>query len=310
MPVRPDEASERAAEEAPPGRRAGPPPTPPLRPSFRNHYLPARDFENAPGELARYQVELELLSGTPVGPDDELFGRMSLERTRYEFGSGNNGFDPSVTEPFERIDGYVLELGWRRQLSEQWSAQLRVQGELAAASGAHFSDGFSVGASVDFAYASSPSLLWIFGLGAQSRLEEDPLPYPRLGFLYRDQDWSAALYGPNLRIMRRLGESTWLGLTGNFEFQDARLSGSAAVPHGVLRDRLITLGPALSWRPLRNLELRAEAGWSVYHQMQLDGRYGEPGPELDLEGGLSFGLQLEWSPVAPRASRSRPARGI
>lgn len=235
------------------------------------------DFEDDTGKIGVTRAEADFGLTIPVAEHRWLDVEIFYERSWYHF-KDVTGFGAGVSDPWDDAQTLRLTLGYRVGLSARWSYFVGAFLDSSGEDGADFSDSLTYGGLGGVGYRVNDNLELGLGVLVASRLEDDPwvIPLPRL-------DWKL---GEKVRLRvggsRAGGALTWdvsesvtLALEAAYRSREYRLEdGNPAAPEGVMRDRQVPVGLALTWRASPHVWVGARAGfvaWQEYEMLDRDG---------------------------------------
>lgn len=253
------------------------------------------DFEDDTGKIGVTRAEADFGLAIPVAEHRWLDVGIFYERSWYHF-KDVTGFGAGVTDPWDDAQTLRLTLGYRVGLGATWSYFLAAFLDSSGEDGADFSDSLTYGGLGGLGYRVNDNLELGLGVLVASRLEDDPwvIPLPRL-------DWKL---GEKVRL--RLGGSraggalTWdvsesvtVGLEAAYRSREYRLEDdNAAAPEGVVRDRQVPVGLALTWRASPHVWVGARAGFVAWQEYELLDRDGARVVEKEADATPYVGASL------------------
>jgi hypothetical protein len=217
------------------------------------------------------------------------------EITHYAF-DGAAGIAPGRNDPWDDLHRATLgaSVDWRRG---DWSLFARLGGTWAGESGGPFGGAMTAQGFGGARWRFRDDLSFTFGLLGLSRLEDDPIVVPIVGFDWRISDRLRLFTpGPGVALVAKLGGGLEGTVRAEWETRDYRLDGGRpGLREAVVRDDRVPVALELATRrgPLR---LALRAGATVHQEFEIDDRTGDritrretdPAPFLGLSGSLRF----------------------
>jgi len=225
--------------------------------------------------LDKAHVHASLGSGLPPLGGVLLTGSVEVAYTRYRF----DEFDALGAEWREPIrDATIARLGPGVVWPILDELTLIVSGGFgfAVGDGASLDQAFTYGAVSVLAWRVTDTLSLAAVLIASSRLDDDPLILPVVGFDWRPTErWRFELTGdvagPTLRGRYRLADQWWASLGGRWESNVYRIESGATGP-ATFRDEQLTALAGVTWTPSHDLALGLRAGAALADTIIVDDR--------------------------------------
>lgn len=217
----------------------------------------------------------------------------------YDFNSYD--FSPKGAYTWEDIHTFGLISLLKYSLDRQKHVYAGGVFRLAAEDGADFGDAVGGGGIAGFLYVHSPRLIYGFGLGVLSQLEDDTvvMPFPTLDWRF-GEGWKlaagfselAASFGLGLELSRQLGEA-W-NLAGGVLLQGHRfrLDDKGPNPDGVGEVSSVPLYAQLTWSPRPAVQIEAVAGGAMAGEMRVEDKRGRKIGDDDYDPSLMLGLRM------------------
>jgi len=160
------------------------------------------DFVHDDGgrDLSYQSTKLGFRWMQPLDFESSFVASIGFKTVEYDFG----GEAPALWGDVETISGALL---YEREISEIWSLLSVGFAEVAYETGASAGDGLTWGVAVGGKYVSSDRFQWVLGVAFVSRLEDNDLVFPLLGFEWQVSD--------RLQISSLLGLSATYDLSGD-----------------------------------------------------------------------------------------------
>ena len=138
-------------------------------------------------------------------------------------------------------------------------------------------------------YAFTDRLAGRLGVGAFTKLEDDPIVLPVIGVEWKPSDrWDVNVGIPETGMKYHATDEVDFFLRGAFEFNDYRLSGDGVLDGTVFRDDGIGFAVGATWRPRVAVELDVGVGATFNRSVTVDDRQGDVLFDEDLGAG-AFG---------------------
>ncbi|MFU8828599.1 MAG: hypothetical protein ACNA8P_04095 [Phycisphaerales bacterium] len=245
-------------------------------------YLSRSDVDDTSGGVSVVRAGADFSMRHAVSSKFQLLGHLRHEISDYDFNRPGGLFPGAVDtqDPFDEVHETRASLGFLYALDEQWS--LFGTGVLRAGfeGGARFEDSLTGGGFGGFGYAFTEEFSMQFGLGVLTRLEDDPLVIPIVGFRWQITDTlRAESEGIAGRLSWAATDDFTLSAFARYSTRDYRLDRSNDfLPGGVLRDDRLVLGAGATWTPSPAVQVSAEVGASVWQRFRF---YDEAGNELN-----------------------------
>jgi hypothetical protein len=265
----------------------------PVSVTVRGVDLGAADFERG-GQVSMKECELGL--EIPLCPTTGTLGRLSFRTGVVDVDTpGAVGrvaemeLDPLLTTSV----GYFLTVPGAGGWSRFFRGGIMASGE----SGAKTEDSLLYNGMGGAEYTISKNLSLQMGLLGTTRLEENPLVLPLVGFRWRPAPgWMVATEGPGLTISGPVRRDLKFTLNAGWMTRAWRLDADAPAPAGVLETEAIRLETGLRWKPGHAWQFEARVGWEpsrTYRLLDDDGHdsgivTSESAPLADLSATYRF----------------------
>jgi len=261
-------------------------------------YFVASDVDDTAGEVDITRAGAGLSFRRTVNDRLALTGSFRHEGSDYDFRDAA-GLFPGSTDPespFDNVHESRLSLGVAYQVDEAWS--LFATGFVGSGyeSGADLGDGLFGGVLAGFGYTFSEAFTLRLGVGVRTRIEDDALVLPLIGFRWQiNESLRLESEGIALRLLWQTCDELELGLFARYSTRDYRTDeDNTFLPDGVFRDDRVTIGGSASWSPSPAFTLRLEAGASVWQEFTFLNSSGdelnstETDPQFMVAGRLEF----------------------
>lgn len=278
--------------------------TPPSPPSTTfslevlGQFLDGADVEGTAGDVEIARAGAVLRFQHSLSETLTLSGSLRHEWSDYDFEQASGLFAgaSNAESPFDSVNESGLVLGLSSQIDEQWS--LFASGIVGAGyeAGADFGDSVFGGGFAGFGYRFTDQFSLTLGVGVLSRLEDDALVIPLIGFRWQiNEELRLESEGISTRLVWEAAEDLELNAFGRFSSRDYRMDDSNAyLPGGAFSDNRIVVGAGASWRIAEQLSLKLEAGASVWQEYKFFNASGnevsarETDPQLMVRAGFEF----------------------
>lgn len=287
------ETQENDAEIAPP---------PPARTTFSfeglGQFLDGADVDGTAGDVDITRLGATLGFRHSLSDSTMLTGSLRHEWSDYDFEQASGLFAgaSNAESPFDSLHESGLTVGLSAQLDEQWS--LFANGIVGAGYevGADFGDSIVGGGFAGFGYRFTDNFSLTLGVGALTRLEDDALVIPLVGFRWQiNDDLRLESEGISTRLVWDANDGLELSAFGRYSSRAYRMDdGNAYLPGGSFSDNRIVVGAGASWQVGEQLRLKLEAGASVWQEYRFFNESGnelstrESDPQLMIQAGLEF----------------------
>lgn len=262
-------------------------------------YVAPSDLREGRAKLGVGRAGIKVGANRFLGPV-KLSLSAGFERSRYDFlepGDLPLDFSPGRDEPFDDLSTFRLQLGAISFLSRSWSAQLFVSARAGFETDAEIEQSVSLALFVSMGYSFSREFTLTFGIGALTRIEEDPLVIPALGFRWTPTEWlTISVLGPQLSVITKLDPAWSLSFSLGFDNRQFRLDDrrSALAKH-VLEDQRVSTQVEANWTPVEWLTLGATLGVALYQELRIRDSKGRSVETLRGDPAPFVGLRIEFT---------------
>lgn len=251
------------------------------------------EVAGGPLEVRTSRYAFDLDARISLAPRWILLPGFGVERSVYHLDGLSDAISGARDSDVDALEEVSVRLG----VLHPYSGNLAFYGNLSASWsgewGAGLDDGLRVGAVFGVRWALTERWAIRFGMGAFTRIEEDPLVLPALGVEGRlSEDWRLALGFPETRLSYRASEDIEVFLAGRFDFKDYRLDASGPLHRAVLRDDAVGVEVGARFDLSRDAEIEVALGRTVYRTLTIDDRRGKEIFEETLDGGFYLALSL------------------
>lgn len=231
-----------------------------------------------------------------VNPDFRLIFGVGGEVSVYDWDDGE-AVMPGGSEPFEDVYSANTLVAGRLTVSGPWAV---IVGGLARAQGesdADFGDSVTWGGFVAAGYNFSREAWIDFGVGAFTRLDDDPLVIPYLNLRYPiSERVRLEVGGLDAAIVAEMSDTVEVALRGRVEYRDFRLNDSRpAWSDGIVRDLRVPIGLEVAWKPIGGLTLALEGGAAVYQEYEFLDDDGDHLSDVETEPAPYIGFRIEYT---------------
>jgi len=240
-----------------------------VRPRFE--YAFESSLDDSPTDVSVARTGLIVDFGIPVSDRFKLSMNTDFEASWYSFDS-----EPSAglfADPFNDVYRFRVSPGFFYAINQQWGVIGGAIVEFAGESDADIGDSATYGGYAGARYAFNEDFAMTAGLQAKTRIEDDMLFLPILGFEWRvTPRVTLATSGPGigLRLTTMLNEEWSFSLGASWEPRDYRLSDDAPIPDGVARDERVPVIAGFTWKPKPGISLNLYGGAIVWQELSLD----------------------------------------
>jgi hypothetical protein len=280
----------------------------PRRLSFNVHSGAILTFQagldDSPGDVSIWRAGGGVGAGYWLTRQVRLGASFDTERSWYEFDNAT-GLIPGTDDPIDVAEETNVSARVLFIQNEEWAWFVGGRVTSGAEDGADFGDSITGGGVVGARWQMDPRFALNFGLAATTRLEEDPLVLPLIGF-----DWTindkvrVSSTGPGVfdatdslgaRVFARVSDEVEVMLGGRWKLREYRLDESQTVAsEGVLRDARFALDVGLLWKPADNISLGLIGGVIPWQEYGIDDEDGDEISEVnsDPAGFIAFGGRI------------------
>ena len=249
------------------------------------------DFQDGAGSLDTLRGGWGAVLGRATA--EHLFAvELGVEGSFYRF-DGSVPLSPSSDEPFNDLYHTYLAATFETHPASLGLGYFAgFETALGGEDEADLGDALTLGGIGGVRYRSNEALSLALGLAGVSRLEDDPLIWPFLGFDWRISDaWSLAILGPEIELGWALAEHWTLFAGAEYDLRQYRLNEDGPLAGAALRDEEIRLGGGFEWRPGGGFELRCEGGLTSWRELTTLADGATLG-EFEVDGGAYAAVQL------------------
>jgi hypothetical protein len=260
-----------------------------VRPRFE--YAFESSLDDSPTDVSIARTGLILDFNMPVNERLKFALNTDFEASWYSFESdaGAGVFE----DPFNDVYRFRLSPGFFYVLNQQWGILGGGIVEIAGESDADLGDSATYGGFVGARYAFSDGFAMTGGIQAKTRIEDNALFIPIIGFEWKvtpKVTLSTSGPGVGLRLNTVLNEQWSASIGVSWEPRDYRLSDDAPIPDGVARDERVPVILGFVYKPTPTISLSAYGGAIVWQQLTLDDSEGNEVAEdnTDPTGFVGF----------------------
>lgn len=243
-----------------------------------------------------------------------LFGQATLvsatlasERSFYDF-NGATQLSPGFNEPFEDTRRAKFGVNVLVRETEQFAWFVGGNVVTTMEDGAKFSDSLTFAGIIGARYAVSKNFSAIAGLAVQTRLEDNALPIPALGFDWKfAEKWRLSTDpglglqpsgdpGIGLKLSFQPTEGVTLALEGSYQSREFRLDDKGFAPEGVGIDRRAPVDIGVEWKVTSNITILARGGAYVWQHYKVEDKNGVKLSEGDSnpQGFVVIGAKISF----------------
>jgi uncharacterized protein DUF6268 len=293
---------EGAPEEGAPKKKKGPPWAGPQEIDFsvetRLTLIAPTDLREGRSRLGVGRAGIKVGASRFLGPL-KLTLSAGFERSRYDFREPDDipgDFSPGRGEPFDELTTLRLQLGALSFLTRTWSAQLFVSARAGFETGADIDRSISLAMFLSAGYSFSREFTLTFGVGVLTRIEDDALVIPALGFRWTPTEWlTVQVRGPQVLVTADFEEWSTTLLVG-FDNRQFRLDDRrSALAKNVVEDQRVSASLEFAWRPSEWLTLGASVGVALYQELRIRDSRGRSVETLRGDPTPFGGLRLEFT---------------
>ncbi len=260
-----------------------------VRPRFEHAFKSSLD--DSPTDVSVTRTGLIADVAFPVNERLRLSLNTDFEASWYEFDS-----DAGVglfADPFNDVYRIRVAPGFFYAINQQWGVLGGGIVELAGESDADVGDAATYGGYIGARYAFSEDFAMTGGFQAKTRIEDNALFLPILGFEWRvTPRVTLATSGPGvgLRLNAMLNEEWSFSIGASWEPRDYRLGDESPIPDGVARDERVPVIAGFTWKPKPTISLNLYGGAIVWQQLTLDDSDGDELAEDNTDPTGFFGF--------------------
>jgi hypothetical protein len=240
-----------------------------VRPRFE--YAFESSLDDSPTDVSVTRTGLIVDLGFPVSDRLKLSLNTDFEASWYSFDSGSSA--GLFADPFNDVYRFRVAPGFFYAINQQWGILAGGIVELAGESDADVSDSATYGGYVGARYAFNEDFALTAGFQAKTRIEDNALFLPILGFEWRvTPRVTLATSGPGigLRLTAMLDEEWSFSIGTSWEPRDYRLSDDAPIPDGIARDERMPVIAGFTWKPTPGMSFNLYGGAIVWQELTLD----------------------------------------
>ena len=221
------------------------------------------------------------------------------EFSDYDFSDGD---DPSpllgAQDELDALSQYRFASRYLTPLSRDWTLSIGAGVASSGESGADFEDTLSFRAFAGALWRVAEGFEIGPGYVFRTEFEDDPFFIPIIPFRWQiSERWRLGTFDePRVSLEYKASEAWQFTVEGGYERRLWRLDDDAPVPEGAFRDASVPVGVGAIWKPMRGLEIRADAGYQVWQLVKFIDDDGDefadaetdPTPYLSLEVVVRF----------------------
>lgn len=262
------------------------------------------DLDDSPGSVAVWRAGGGVGASFWLTEQVRLGASFDTEVSWYDFDDAV-GLVPGTDDPLDRAQETSFDAGVLYFHSKEWAWFAGGGVTIGAEEGADIGDAITGGGTIGARWQMDPRFALNFGLAARTRLEEDPLVLPLIGF-----DWTVnesvrvSSSGPGVfaatdslgaRVFAQVSEDVTVMLGGRWKLREFRLDESDTIAsEGVFRDARFALDVGLLWQPVENISLGLIGGVIPWQEYTIDDEDGNEISEVnsDPAGFIAFGGRI------------------
>lgn len=256
------------------------------------------DIEGSDASFSVNTIKANLSGAFQLSEQLTLRGGFEYAFDEYSFDQADT-LVPGVASnnPFDPFRTLILTGGADLRLNRQWSLSgtgfVRYEGE----GGTDVEDALIGGGLGFFTYSFNKDLTLGFGIGATSRLEDDPWIIPYLFVRWQiDEEWLLRSDGLGARLSWTPAPEYSVFLRGRFVRDEWRLEDDrGAASEGVFRDDRVPVGLGVDWKPIPSLTVTGEVSVMVYRELEFLNDTGGSVSKEKIDGVMpAVGVRVEW----------------
>lgn len=245
-----------------------------VRPRFEYTFEAALDDAATDVSITRTGLMLDL--SIPTTERFRLALNTDFEASWYSFDADSPGglFD----DPFDDVYRLRLAPGFFYAVNQQWGVLGGGIVEFAGESDADIGDSTTYGGYVGARYAFSDGFAMTGGIQAKTRIEDNALFLPIIGFEWKvtpKVTLSTSGPGVGLRLNTVLSDEWSFSLGASWEPRDYRLADDSPIPDGIARDERVPVIAGFVWKPAPTISLSAYGGAIVWQELSIDDSGGD-----------------------------------
>ena len=261
-------------------------------------YLGEGDVEGPAGDVDITRLGGSLGFRHSLSDSTVLIGSVLHEWSDYDFDRAGTLFPgaSNAESPFDDLHETALTLGISTRLDNRWS--LFARGIIGAGyeNGADFDDSIVGGGFGGFGYKFSDEFSLSLGLGVLTRLEDDELIVPLIGFRWQIQDdLRLESEGLAANLIWETNDDLELRAFGRYTSRSYRMDDSNDyLPGGAFSDDRFIVGAGADWAVADQITLSIEVGASVWQEYEFFNSSGdkistrETDPQLMVRAGFEY----------------------
>ena len=257
--------------------------------------LRAGDSEAGPGDLETVRGGWRGRLGRAT--EHHVFGvEVGLEGSFYSFG-GNTNVAPGSDDPFNDLYQTSVAFSLETRPDDTGFGYFAgLETTLGGEDEIGPFDGLTLSGVGGVRYRKNEDVSLSFGLAAQSRLEDDAIVWPFVGFDWRlAERWVLTLFGPEIELDYEVNERWTAFARADYDLRQFRLNDEGPLEGAALRDEEIRLGGGVLWSSPSGFAVRAETGLVMWRELNFrnDGELVtqtefDPAPYAALELAMRF----------------------
>ena len=261
-------------------------PRPSATPSFtldlrpRAEYTFESSLDDADADLSVARAGLIADLAIPINERFRLALNTDFELSWYDFESDDTGSAGLFDDPLEDVYRFRVSPGFFYAVNQQWGVLAGGIVEIAGEAGADVADSTTWGGYVGARYAFSENFAMTGGVMAKTRIEDNALFLPIIGFEWKvNSRVTLSTSGPGfgLRLHTMIDEKWSMSLGAAWESRDFRLDDDAMISGGIARDERVPITLGVTYKPTDRVTLALYGGAIVWQELSLDD---EDGNEL------------------------------
>jgi hypothetical protein len=261
----------------------------------RGEYQFEADLDSGEGSVSVARAGAELGLSFAVGDRSRLNVSWDSEFSWYDWKDAS-AFSGSAREPWEDTQQHAIAVQLVVPTEGKW-AWFVGGGALASyEQGADLGDSMTYGAQGGARYVFSDAFSLSLGVGVRTRLEDDTMVLPIIGF-----DWKineklslGTKRGIGLELKYQASDAVALTLGSIFDSREFRLRDDGAVRDGVGADRRVPVVAGIEWAVSPTVILSAQGGLIAWSHYKLEDDSGSKVGETDADPAGFIGIGVDF----------------
>jgi len=234
-----------------------------------------------PGKASVTRLGSEFEVSHVFGASTLVSATLAGERSFYDF-SGTTELSPGFNEPFGDTHRGKFGVNVLTRESERFAWFVGGNVITSREDDAKFSESLTFAGIIGVRYALTKNFSAIGGFAAQTRLEDNPLPIPAVGFDWKfAEKWRLSTDpglglqpsgdpGLGLKLSFQPTEGVTLALEGSYQSREFRLDDKGFAPEGLGIDRRAPVNIGVEWKITPTITILARGGAYVWQHYKTE----------------------------------------